>query len=63
MQYIPMLKIIYESVEGKTNYSQVYILLTIMLILSQDDVNNETIQKIVSSAMATQALIDLSMYV
>lgn len=58
-----MLKIIYESVEGKTNYSQVYILLTIMLILSQDDVNNETIQKIVSSAMATQALIDLSMYV
>ncbi|KAJ8663343.1 hypothetical protein O0I10_000582 [Lichtheimia ornata] len=44
--YIPMLKIIYESVEGKTNYSQVYILLTIMLILSQDDVNNETIQKI-----------------
>lgn len=63
MQYIPMLKIIYESVEGKTNYSQVYILLTIMLILSQDDVNNETIQKIVSNAMATQALIDLSMYV
>lgn len=63
MQYIPMLKIIYESVEGKTNYSQVYILLTIMLILSQDDVNNETIQKIVSSAVATQALIDLSMYV
>lgn len=58
-----MLKIIYESVEGKTNYSQVYILLTIMLILSQDDVNNETIQKIVSSAVATQALIDLSMYV
>lgn len=58
-----MLKIIYESVEGKTNYSQVYILLTIMLILSQDDVNNETIQKIVSSAMATQALIDLSIYV
>lgn len=51
MQYIPMLKIIYESVEGKTNYSQVYILLTIMLILSQDDVNNETIQKIVSIAM------------
>ncbi|KAI9489961.1 Dymeclin [Zychaea mexicana] len=44
--YIPILKIIYEAVEGKTNYSQVYILLIILLVLSQDDVNNETIQKI-----------------
>ena len=33
--------------EGKTNYSQVYILLIVLLVLSQDDVNNETIQKIV----------------
>ena len=47
-KYIPILKIIYEAVEGKTNYSQVYILLIVMLLLSLDDVNNETIQKIVS---------------
>ncbi|KAI9346649.1 Dymeclin [Pilaira anomala] len=45
--YLPILKLIYESVEGKTNYSQVYILMTVLLILSQDDVNNEAIQKIV----------------
>ncbi|KAI8073629.1 Dyggve-Melchior-Clausen syndrome protein-domain-containing protein [Thamnidium elegans] len=45
--YLPILKLIYESVEGKTNYSQVYILMTILLILSQDDVNNEAIQKII----------------
>ncbi|KAI8144795.1 Dymeclin [Fennellomyces sp. T-0311] len=47
--YIPILKIIYEAVEGKTNYSQVYILLIVLLLLSQDDVNNETIQKITIS--------------
>ncbi|KAI9248029.1 Dymeclin [Phascolomyces articulosus] len=47
--YIPILKIIYEAVEGKTNYSQVYILLIVLLVLSQDDVNNETIQKITVS--------------
>lgn len=34
--------------EGKTNFSQIYILMVILLILSQDDVNNEAIQKIVS---------------
>lgn len=34
--------------EGKTNYSQVYILMIVLLILSQDDFNNEAIQKIVS---------------
>lgn len=45
--YLPILKLIYESVEGRTNFSQVYILLTILLILSQDDMNNEAIQKIV----------------
>jgi hypothetical protein len=33
--------------EAKTNYSQVYILMVILLILSQDDMNNEAIQKIV----------------
>lgn len=48
IQYLPILKLIYESMEGKTNYSQVYILMTILLMLSQDDVNNEAIQKIVS---------------
>ncbi|OAD72299.1 hypothetical protein PHYBLDRAFT_78144 [Phycomyces blakesleeanus NRRL 1555(-)] len=44
--YIPILKMIYEAIEGKTNYSQVYVLLIFLLIFSQDDVNNETIQKI-----------------
>ncbi|CAO3680253.1 unnamed protein product [Rhizopus microsporus] len=44
--YLPILKLIYESMEGKTNYSQVYILMTILLILSQDEVNNDAIQKI-----------------
>jgi hypothetical protein len=33
--------------ETKTNYSQIYILMVILLILSQDDMNNEAIQKIV----------------
>lgn len=37
--------------EGKTNYSQVYILMTILLILSQDEVNNDAIQKIVSCSL------------
>ncbi|CAO3701506.1 unnamed protein product [Rhizopus stolonifer] len=44
--YIPILKLIYESIEGKTNYTQVYILMTVLLILSQDEVNNDAIQKI-----------------
>ena len=39
---------VYEGVEGKTNYSQVYVLLVILLLFSQDDVFNESIQKIVS---------------
>lgn len=38
---------VYEGVEGKTNYSQVYVLLVILLLFSQDDVFNESIQKIV----------------
>ena len=33
--------------DTKTNFSQIYILMVILLILSQDDVNNEAIQKIV----------------
>lgn len=44
------MKLIYESMEAKTNYSQVYILLVILLLLSQDDMNNEAIQKIVKCA-------------
>ncbi|KAI8086427.1 Dyggve-Melchior-Clausen syndrome protein-domain-containing protein [Halteromyces radiatus] len=44
--YIPILKMIYESIENRTNFSQVYMLLIILLIFSQDDVNNETIQKV-----------------
>lgn len=38
---------VYEGVEGKTNYSQVYVLLVILLLFSQDDVFNDSIQKIV----------------
>lgn len=45
--YLPMLRLLYESIEGKTNYCQLYIVLTILLILSQDSVNNEAIQKII----------------
>ncbi|KAF8957151.1 hypothetical protein BGZ52_013323, partial [Haplosporangium bisporale] len=37
---------VYEGVEGKTNYSQVYVLLVILLLFSEDEVFNETIQKI-----------------
>lgn len=48
MQYIPILKLVYESIEGKTNYSQLYIFLIFILIFSQDDVFNESIQKFVS---------------
>ncbi|CAO3644618.1 unnamed protein product [Cunninghamella blakesleeana] len=44
--YIPILKMIYESVENRTNFSQMYILMIILLIFSQDEVNNETIQKV-----------------
>ncbi|CAO3667070.1 unnamed protein product [Umbelopsis vinacea] len=43
--YIPILKLVYESIEGKTNYSQVYIFLIFLLIFSQDDAFNESIQK------------------
>lgn len=42
---------IYESTEAQTNFSQIYILMIILLIFSQDDVNNETIQKVVSLNM------------
>ncbi|KAG2178286.1 hypothetical protein INT44_001436, partial [Umbelopsis vinacea] len=43
--YIPILKLVYESIEGKTNYSQLYIFLIFILIFSQDDIFNESIQK------------------
>eukprot|EP00842_Homolaphlyctis_polyrhiza_P001841 jgi/Hompol1/2658/HPOL_005483-RA len=42
---LPLLHLIYDVVEQKTSYSQLYILLTIILILSQDDVYNEGIHK------------------
>ncbi|KAK3842004.1 MAG: Dymeclin [Linnemannia gamsii] len=44
--YLPILRMVYEGVEGKTNYSQVYVLLVILLLFSQDDVFNDSIQKI-----------------
>ncbi|KAG0252730.1 Triose-phosphate Transporter [Mortierella polycephala] len=44
--YLPILRMVYEGVEGKTNYSQVYVLLVIMLLFSQDEVFNDSIQKI-----------------
>ncbi|CAM0134719.1 unnamed protein product [Umbelopsis sp. WA50703] len=50
--YIPILKLVYESIEGKTNYSQVYIFLIFILIFSQDDVFNESIQKFNVSNLA-----------
>ncbi|KAJ3397381.1 hypothetical protein HDU92_008372 [Lobulomyces angularis] len=47
---LPVLKTIYESIEAKTNYSHMYILLIIVLLLSQDEVYTETIQKIMIPA-------------
>ncbi|KAF9537106.1 hypothetical protein EC957_008861 [Mortierella hygrophila] len=44
--YLPILRMVYEGVDGKTNYSQVYVLLVILLLFSQDDVFNDSIQKI-----------------
>ncbi|EGF78915.1 hypothetical protein BATDEDRAFT_90322 [Batrachochytrium dendrobatidis JAM81] len=49
---LPLLHLIYEAVEKKTNYSQLYILLTILLILSQDDVHNENSHKVTISPPA-----------
>ncbi|RUP45096.1 Dyggve-Melchior-Clausen syndrome protein-domain-containing protein [Jimgerdemannia flammicorona] len=46
--FVPILKMVYETMEGKTNYSHVYILLIMLLLFSQDDILNENIQKIVS---------------
>ncbi|KAI8373494.1 Dymeclin [Choanephora cucurbitarum] len=44
--YLPILKLIYESMEAKANYAQLYMLLLILLILSEDDVNNEALHKV-----------------
>ncbi|KAF7729721.1 hypothetical protein EC973_003799 [Apophysomyces ossiformis] len=42
-RYLPILRMVYEAIEGKVNYSQVYILLIILLIFSQDEtVTNHT---------------------
>ncbi|KAI8929522.1 Dymeclin [Entophlyctis helioformis] len=49
---VPLLRIVYEAVERKTSYSLLYILLTILLILSQDDVYNENSQKVAISPPA-----------
>ncbi|CAG8777533.1 18792_t:CDS:10, partial [Gigaspora margarita] len=43
---LQILRLLYDGVEGKANYSQMYILLTILLLFSQDEVFNENIQKI-----------------
>ncbi|RHZ66600.1 hypothetical protein Glove_306g9 [Diversispora epigaea] len=43
---LQILRLLYDGIEGKANYSQMYILLTILLLFSQDEVFNENIQKI-----------------
>ncbi|CAG8474972.1 4124_t:CDS:10 [Ambispora gerdemannii] len=43
---LPILRVLYETVDGRTNYPQTYIMLTILLLFSQDDVFNENIQKV-----------------
>ncbi|CAG8707440.1 28543_t:CDS:10, partial [Dentiscutata erythropus] len=43
---LQILRLLYDGVDGKANYSQMYILLTILLLFSQDEVFNENIQKI-----------------
>ncbi|CAG8611385.1 12604_t:CDS:10, partial [Ambispora leptoticha] len=43
---LPILRLLYENIEGKTNYPQIYIMLAILLLFSQDDVFNENIQKV-----------------
>lgn len=45
---IPLLKLIYEAVDNNSaNYSHLYIMLIIVLLLSQDEVYCESIQKVV----------------
>ncbi|CAJ0766026.1 11199_t:CDS:2, partial [Entrophospora sp. SA101] len=44
---LQILRLLYDGIEGQTNYSQMYILLTILLLLSQDEIFNENIQKII----------------
>ncbi|KAI8366147.1 Dymeclin [Blakeslea trispora] len=44
--YLPILKLIYESLETKANYAQLYMLFSILLILSEDDMNNEAMHKV-----------------
>ncbi|CAI2172229.1 14254_t:CDS:10 [Funneliformis geosporum] len=43
---LQILRLLYDGIDSKTNYSQMYILLTIILLFSQDEVFNENIQKI-----------------
>ncbi|TPX64028.1 hypothetical protein SpCBS45565_g06202 [Spizellomyces sp. 'palustris'] len=44
---LPILKQIYELVEQRTNYPQLYILLVLILLLSQDDVLTDSMQRII----------------
>ncbi|KAL1923654.1 uncharacterized protein VTP21DRAFT_8634 [Calcarisporiella thermophila] len=44
---LPILKLLYEAMENKAHYSHTYILLTILLVFSQDEVFNESIQRVV----------------
>lgn len=43
---LPLLRIVYEAVDGKTNYSQVYVLLIVLLLFSQDEVFCKGIQNV-----------------
>jgi len=43
---LQILRLLYDGIDGRANYSQMYILLTILLLFSQDEVFNENIQKI-----------------
>ncbi|CAG8462321.1 5148_t:CDS:10 [Paraglomus occultum] len=43
---LPILRLLYEAIERRPNYPQVYICLAILLIFSEDNVFNENIQKV-----------------
>jgi hypothetical protein len=43
---LPILLILYNAVEARENYSQLYTLLTIILVMTQDELFNQSIHKI-----------------
>ncbi|TPX30312.1 hypothetical protein SmJEL517_g06103 [Synchytrium microbalum] len=43
---LPILKHIHDTLEVKTRYSQLYVLLIVILLLTQDDTYNENLQRI-----------------